>query len=118
MFGVKEIDSVALADILENAPDSIRLVDVRSPAEMAQGVLPGSEAVPLHLVPLRATELLESSKPVVFYCRSGVRSAQACAFLGSQGGDPERLINLRGGIMDWVRQGNQVVIPESPVMAG
>ncbi len=111
MHGIQEIDSRALVEMLQKDPEAVRLIDVRSVEEMAQGMIAGGEAMPLHLVPLRASEIMSSDRPVVLYCRSGARSAQAAMFLVNQGGNPERIINLRGGIMDWVRQGNHVVAP-------
>ncbi|MCA1789664.1 MAG: rhodanese-like domain-containing protein, partial [Thioalkalivibrio sp.] len=46
-----------------------RLVDVRSMAETARGVLPHAELIPLHLIPLRKDELV-GEKPVVLYCQT------------------------------------------------
>ena len=110
MHAIKEIDAGQLAAWLSENPDAVRLVDVRSPAEMAQGMLPGAEAMPLHLVPLHEAELHASGRPVVIYCRTGARSAQACMYLSAR--DPgTEYINLRGGIMDWARQGYEVVLP-------
>lgn len=110
MFGTPEIDSRELLKILAEAPDSIQLVDVRTPQEMAQGIIQGADRVPLHLVPLRADEWAADTRPMVIYCRSGARSAQACAFLAARGGG-RQYINLRGGIMDWARQGLPVAVP-------
>jgi rhodanese-related sulfurtransferase len=110
MFGIPEIDGRELAKLLANAPDSIHLVDVRTPQEMAQGVIPGADPVPLHLVPLKSDEWLQDSRPMVIYCRTGARSAQACAFLAARGGE-RQYINLRGGILDWVQQGHPVAAP-------
>ncbi|MFN2309712.1 MAG: rhodanese-like domain-containing protein [Gammaproteobacteria bacterium] len=112
MFGIPEIDSGELARILAEAPDSIRLVDVRSPQEIAQGIIVGADPVPLHAVPLKADAWMRDRRPVVIYCRGGGRSAQACAFLAARGGEAQ-YINLRGGILDWVRQG----LPVSPAPA-
>ena len=42
------------------------MVDVRSPVEMAQGVLPNAESVPVHLVPVRMEEWRNPLK-IVFY---------------------------------------------------
>lgn len=112
MFGVPEIDSHELAKILAEAPDSIQLVDVRSPQEMAQGVIQGADMLPLHLVPLKADDWPDDSRPMVIYCRSGARSAQACAFLAARSSE-RQYINLRGGIIDWVRQG--LLMSEPPV---
>lgn len=111
MLGLPEIDSRELHKILTEAPDSVQLVDVRSPQEMAQGVIPGAALLPLHMVPLKADEWTSDTRPMVIYCRSGARSAQACAFLAARGGD-RQYINLRGGIIDWVRQG--LPVSEAP----
>ncbi|MBZ0070696.1 MAG: rhodanese-like domain-containing protein [Thiohalobacteraceae bacterium] len=112
MFGVPEIDSQELARILREAPDSLQLVDVRTPQETAQGIIAGAERVPLHLVPLRADEWLQDERPMVVCCRSGARSAQACAFLAARGGE-RQFINLRGGLLDWARQGLPLVLPQA-----
>lgn len=112
MHAIKEIDSSQLAAWLSENPEAIRLVDVRSPAEMAQGILPGAEPMPLHLVPLHEAELRASDRPVVIYCRTGARSAQACMYLAAR--DPGTdYINLRGGIVDWARQGFEIVLPQA-----
>jgi rhodanese-related sulfurtransferase len=85
-----------------------RLVDVRSMAETARGVLPGAELIPLHLIPLRKDEL-KGDQSVVLYCQSGARSAQACAFLAQQG--ITDVHNLVGGIINWARAGKPIVAP-------
>ena len=102
MFGVPEIDSHTLAAHLKGNRSSYRLIDVRGPGEWGQGVIAGAELVPLHVVPLQAQDWAENVS-IVFYCRSGARSAQACAFMMSRG--QSNVLNLRGGILDWARQG-------------
>lgn len=114
MFGIPEIDGRELAKILAEAPDSIQLVDVRTPQEMSQGVIPGADTVPLHLVPLKADDWKHEARPMVIYCRTGARSAQACAFLAARG-ENRQYINLRGGILDWVQQGGRVVAPSANI---
>ncbi|MFP5382365.1 MAG: rhodanese-like domain-containing protein [Gammaproteobacteria bacterium] len=42
-------------------------------------------------------------------CRSGARSAQACAFMASKGYG--NMHNLSGGIMAWARSGNALSQP-------
>jgi rhodanese-related sulfurtransferase len=44
-------------------------------------------------------EELDKSKKLIFICRSGNRSMQACMFLASNGF--EYLYNLEGGVMNW-----------------
>ena len=114
MNGIQEINASQLSDMIGNASESFRLIDVRSTNEMAQGMLPGAEAMPMHLVPLRLEELRDAGK-IVFYCRTGARSAQVCAFLQQHGIDP--VINLQGGIVDWYRQGYPIEAPELDAVA-
>ena len=117
MYGINEIDSAGLAAELASNPDGVRLIDVRSPAEMAQGMIPGAEPMPLHLLPLRMQEIAGDPRRVVLYCRSGARSAQACMYLANQGLGGN-VWNLRGGIIDWVRQGHPVERPADAHLAG
>ena len=115
MDNIKEIDSHQLAAWLEVDPESFLLIDVRSPAEIAQGVLPNAEPVPMQLVPVRMEEWRNQPK-IVFYCRSGARSAQVCAFLQQQG--ISQVINLRAGFIDWFRQGYAIEAPGLTRMVG
>jgi len=86
------------------------LVDIRTPGEVAQGKIPGSMEMPMHLIPLRLPEL-PKDKDVVLYCRSGARSYQACSYLMQQGHG--RVLNLRGGIIAWARHGYQIDWPRA-----
>ena len=99
MFGIREIDSNQLEEAMKSG---VKLVDVRTDAEHAQAKIEGSTHIPLHLLPLKLQDL-KGGEPIVFYCRSGARSAQACAWLMSQG--VENVYNLAGGIMSWARDG-------------
>jgi rhodanese-related sulfurtransferase len=108
MFGINEIDSQTLKAWQEDGK-AIRLIDVRSQAEISQGIIKDGEPLPLNLLPLKTSEL-NDEHDIIFYCRSGARSAQACYYLMQQHGF-ERVYNLRGGIMDWVRTGNAIEAP-------
>jgi rhodanese-related sulfurtransferase len=99
MYGIREIDANQLEALKTS---DIRLIDVRTEAEYAQAKIEGSTHIPLHMLPFKAAEL-QGAQPVVFYCRSGARSAQACAWLMSQG--KQDVYNLAGGIINWVRAG-------------
>ena len=114
MTGIQEINASQLSDMIRNGAESFRLVDVRSSIEMAQGMLPGAEAVPMHLVPLRIEEFRRAGK-IVFYCRTGARSGQVCAFLQQNGVDS--VVNLQGGIVDWYRKGHPIEVPDTGAMA-
>ncbi len=101
---INEIDSIDLQQRLA-AGEDIVLLDIRTEAEVAQGMLPDSEHLPMHLIPLRMNDL-PRDKDVVLYCRSGARSYHACAYLMQQG--LTNVINLRGGIIGWARGGYEI----------
>jgi rhodanese-related sulfurtransferase len=105
---VKEIDAADLKARLDAGEDVV-LLDIRSDAEVAQGVLPDSEHLAMHLIPLRMHDL-PKDKDVVLYCRSGARSYHACNFLNQQG--IGNVINLRGGIIAWARAGYDIAAPQ------
>lgn len=96
MASFKEIDSTTLNSLAST--EQFKLVDVRTDEEAARGIIPGALHIPLHLLPLRTHEL-DGDNPLVFYCHSGIRSAQACSFMAQQG--RENLFNLRGGVLGW-----------------
>lgn len=98
MYNIKELD----VEALDAGKDQIHLIDVRTEGEVSRGVINGAIHIPLHLLPLRAADIPQD-KPVVIYCNSGARSAQACAFMAAKGF--ENMHNLSGGIMAWARSG-------------
>lgn len=61
------------------------LLDVRTPAEHREGHVPHSLNVPVQELPMRLHELGPTSRPIVVYCRSGGRSAQATQLLTRAG---------------------------------
>jgi rhodanese-related sulfurtransferase len=60
------------------------VVDVRSPAEFAQGHVPGALNLPVDGLAGRLAEL-PAERMVVVYCASGARSARAAALLRGAG---------------------------------
>jgi rhodanese-related sulfurtransferase len=104
---VKEIESERLKSRLGDSEPPL-LVDIRTPAEVAGGAIPGAAHIPMQLLPVRLDEL-PRGRDVVLYCRSGARSYHACQYLAQQGF--ENTINLRGGIIAWARHGFPIVPP-------
>lgn len=84
------------------AQGKVRLVDVRTEAEIARGYICGATKLPLHLLPLKLNEL-DVKAPTVFYCQMGGRSAQAAAFAVAHGF--AEVYNLQGGITAWAQSG-------------
>lgn len=106
---IKEIDSNQLEQRLA-AGNSLYLLDIRSEAEVVHGMLPQSRHLPMQMIPTSLSDF-PRDRDVVLYCRSGVRSFHACGFLMQQGFD--NVINLKGGIIDWARNGYEIV-PYAP----
>jgi len=102
---VNEIDSIQLENQLAT-DNELYLLDIRSDAEVVHGMLPNSTHLPMHLLPVRISEF-PKDRDIILYCRSGARSYHACRYLMQQGF--ENVINLKGGIIDWARNGFQIV---------
>jgi adenylyltransferase/sulfurtransferase len=93
-----EITTVDLKQRLDRG-DALRIIDVREPNEYQICRIPGSLLIPLGDIPKRYHELNPDDE-LIMQCRSGVRSAKAADFLRSVGF--KRVLNLRGGILDWI----------------
>lgn len=106
---IKEIEASELAE-LKNKDATVRVIDIRQPAELGAGIIPGAEALPMHLIPLRINEF-KREETLVMVCRSGARSAQACMFLEQQG--YESVFNLRGGMIAWAGNGLEIGVPQA-----
>ena len=68
---------------LENG--DAQLIDVRTPREYAENGLDGAKNIPLQDIDKRLEEIGNIEDPVVLYCRSGNRSAQAADILQRNG---------------------------------
>ena len=106
---INEIEVTELAQLKEKN-ETIRVIDIRQPAELNSGIIPGAEALPMHIIPLRMNELKRDEK-LIMVCRSGARSAQACMYLQQQGYD--KVFNLRGGMMAWAGSGLELGLPQA-----
>lgn len=81
------------------------VVDVRSPAERAIASIPGAVAVEMsEFRSGAALSAVPQDRPVVLYCASGVRSAEATSILRAAGRADVR--SLKGGIATWLRAGD------------
>ena len=75
----------------------IQLIDVRAAHEHAAGHIPGTSLIELSELTARAAEI-DRARPVVFYCRSGGRSAMATEAFTEAGYDAH---NMTGGMLAW-----------------
>ncbi len=83
------------------------LLDVRTPAEFAEGHLEGAVNIDFQAPDFeqRVRELDPAGEYLV-YCRSGNRSGQAVQVMAAAG--VQRTANLLGGIVEWAAQGRPV----------
>jgi hydroxyacylglutathione hydrolase len=63
---------------------SLQIVDVRNPAECADGIVEGSVNLPLPTL-LDRLDRLDPARPTVVYCAGGYRSATAASLLRARG---------------------------------
>ena len=103
---VSAIDPLQLAQLRKDEP--VVLLDVRTDAEVARGLIEGAKHIPLNKLPERVGEL-DPQGVLVVYCQSGARSTQACAWLAEQGF--AHLHNLHGGLAAWARAGLPIATP-------
>ena len=61
------------------------IVDVREPFEFERGHISGAINLPLSRFMIGIEQLKNCDGHILFYCRSGMRSGQATAFLQGQG---------------------------------
>lgn len=95
----KDID-VPTFSLYINEKQNSQILDVRTPAEWAQGIIPGAKKMNLH-DPDFTTQLqaLDMDRPVLVYCRSGARSENAMKLMVKMGF--KEVYNLEGGILAW-----------------
>jgi phage shock protein E len=81
------------------------LLDVRTPAEFAEGHVPGAVNIPVQALESRAGEV-PTDREVVVYCASGARATRAARMLAERGyGDVHE---MTGSLMAWREAGFKV----------
>jgi phage shock protein E len=101
--GPGSIEPKALGDRIAWADQALVVLDVRTPAEYAEGHVPGAINIPNGELAARVAELADAKgRDIVVYCRSGVRAAQALDVLGKSGF--KRLFHLQGDYNRWTEE--------------
>lgn len=98
---MRSITATLLKKILDENPEHFELVDVREPEEHIQFHI-GGILIPLPEIGEKY-HLITRDKPVVLYCRKGIRSMIAIQRLEDKYGFTN-LINLSGGMDSWIRE--------------
>ena len=106
---VREVTVVEAGRLIEGGA---QLLDVRTEEEWNEGYIEGATRIGIAGDDFagRVTKQLDSSKPVVVYCHSGHRSAQAAKKLEKLGF--KTIHDLKGGIKAWTAAGRPVIKKE------
>ena len=105
MYGKGEIVSVGVEEFARAIADSaVQLVDVRTAGEYSQGTIPGSVNIDVNSgeFGVTADSLLDKSRTVAVFCRSGRRSKKAAEILSLNGFN---VVELDKGYNSWVEAG-------------
>ena len=100
--GPAQITPSELAQRLEDG--EVQVVDVRTDEEWTETRIAGSRHVVLNDLTGQA-EAMDRSRPVVFVCSGGNRSAMAAEAFRTAGFDAR---SLEGGLKAWAEQGNEL----------
>jgi len=97
---MKSITAAALKEKIDHAED-IQLIDVREPYEHEEFNI-GGQLIPLNEI-TQQLAAINKDKPVIFYCRKGIRSQVAIQRLHEK--FPfTNLFNLMGGTEAWKKE--------------
>ena len=91
----------------------VTLIDVREKEETDAAFIEGAQLAPLSdlVMAINACEI-DKDKPVLFYCLKGGRSKQAGEFLAENLLRDVEILNMVGGIKEWVEEGYPIVTPD------
>jgi rhodanese-related sulfurtransferase len=107
---IVETDVETLAQRLATDPEALQLIDVREPHELEIASLPNFINLPLSQFPAWSPTIhsqFEPTSETIVMCHLGMRSAQMCQWLASQGFTNVK--NLAGGIDEYSRKVDRAV---------
>ena len=97
MANFESVEPKIAYEMVEN-DDNVTLLDVRTPDEFKHdGHIEDAKLIPLGQL-AQNLNMVDKSKKVLVYCRSGSRSVAASRILGSRG---FTVVNMNGGMMAW-----------------
>jgi rhodanese-related sulfurtransferase len=95
----RELAPDRVAEMLEAG--QLELIDVRTDEEHEAGHVAGDRHLPIERL-AEGAAALDPSKPLVFYCRVGERSAVAADALSASG---REAYSMAGGLLAWAERG-------------
>lgn len=104
---IQTLEAKAYADAIQKVGETVQLLDVRTPSEYEKGHLKGAKNINFYDADFAThTAVLDKTKPVFVYCRSGARSAGAARKLKELGF--LEVVDLHHGILAWKRAGHEI----------
>ena len=96
----ERLEPIALDEAERRLQDgSVQVLDVREKAERDEGYVPGSVHIPFRLLRESGQDGLDTDRPVVTICESGMRASIAASLLTAAGVEARPV--LHGGVNDW-----------------
>ena len=101
---IELVSPAKAAEVIEEHPDGLVVLDIRTPEEYAEAHLADAIVVDYY-APDFADRLdaLDKDVPYVLYCRTGNRTSDAVETMRSLGFT--RVYEIDGGIVNWYEQG-------------
>jgi len=101
----RTVEQITVDDLRERLDSESRLqvIDVRRPAEFANGHAPRAASLPLTPEIGRRANQFDSKRPTAVICAGGYRSSAATSLLARCGFD--HLLNVTGGTNAWIQAG-------------
>jgi len=94
----ESVNSKVAYEMIGNDEGNLTILDVRTVDEFKKdGHLVDAKLIPLQLLG-KNLNMLDKSKKILVYCRSGSRSVSASRILSDAG---FTVVNMSGGIIDW-----------------
>jgi len=98
MANFESVSAKVAYEMIEKDDSNLTILDVRTPEEFkVDGHLVNAKLIPVGQLS-QNLNMLDKSKKVLVYCRSGSRSVYASRVLTSNGFTP---LNMSGGINSW-----------------
>ncbi len=101
---IKDVDSAKIASLLEESKNAYTVIDMRTPSEYHSAHIQGAMLIDI-MAPSFKEKLRDLPKDATYivYCRTDKRSTKGVSIMKDLGF--ENIIHMRGGILDWQKQG-------------
>jgi len=110
---LEKVDSQIVKITVDNLAEKMELdstfylIDIRTEREYLAGHIQNSLWIPRGFLEFKIQKLIEDPEAeIIIYCKGGARSALAAYTLGRMG--YRNVLNLEGGIREWVHSGNKI----------